>query len=775
MRSLQSKILILFIFLLLIVQTVSFYLTYQANQQLDNTQLNNRIESAKKLFRTQFDNRSYYLAAFAETAAKDYGLKSVLNEDRKSFLVALNNHRKRINSDIAIAIDSQGEILAELVTYLADNGDVKVKIGDEQGQAFPLPSERYSQEQAQLVELSGQLYQLGMAPIKSGSRVVGWLGFGYLINTQLAKEFAELTDVNIAFLVGEQSNVDLIASSRGADAIEDIEQYLSVLQSQQADYIFNTLPLGEVSQQPLSVLLYQSKADVLAQAGVEWPQLTAVIAMTLLLSVTGAVGIARSITSPIKRLLAQVNAITHGNYDGAVEVDGSIELRKLSNEFNSMTKAIVSREETISFQAFHDPLSHLPNRNSLLKALEARQQAGEQFLVLQLCVLGAEEVKDTLGYKVGDQLVIEVANRILKCNLNLSCYHLGAENFVLLAEQQPAEELVSKVLSELNMRCQYENVELDLQFAVGGADSSQINGGDASELLQKTNVALQHAKKEKIPYQHYQTQFDINAMERLFLTNSLKQAIELNELVLHYQPKLSLNNMTISHVEALVRWHHPEKGLIPPDAFISIAEKTGQMAALTRWVTTTAVRQYVAWREQGVDIKVAINISAENIKDKSYADFVIDLKEQFHIVDDAITLEVTEDAVVGDISTATEILCYLREHGFKLSIDDYGTGYSSLAQLKHLPVQELKVDRSFVQHLADDKSDKIIVLSTIELAHNMGLTVVAEGIEDETTLKWLAQQDCELAQGYFISRPLPVDAFDQWLENTTYQVKQYEE
>jgi EAL domain-containing protein (putative c-di-GMP-specific phosphodiesterase class I) len=178
--------------------------------------------------------------------------------------------------------------------------------------------------------------------------------------------------------------------------------------------------------------------------------------------------------------------------------------------------------------------------------------------------------------------------------------------------------------------------------------------------------------------------------------------------------------------------------------------------------------------DQGVDISIAINISAENILDKSYPDFVIALKKQHQLSDNAITLEVTEDAVVADPEKATEILSYLSEQGFKLSIDDYGTGYSSLAQLKQLPVQELKIDRSFVQHLSTDESDKIIVHSTLELAHNLGLSVVAEGIEDEPTLLWLKSLGCELAQGFFISKPLPVDILNLWMENTSYNINRIE-
>ena len=770
-RSLQSKILILFLFLLLVVQLVSFFSTFRASKQLENIQLSNRIDNAKDVFDTQFSNRRYYLSAFAETAAKDYGLKSVLAEDNKSFLVALNNHRKRINSDLAMAIDQDGLVFAQLVTYKTADGKTKVKLGAGQGKAFEQADNFISQDNSRLITLNDQIYQLSLAPIKSGGRTIGWIGFGYLIDTNLAIELAKLTAVDVAFALESDNGYQLVGHS---DNVLNEVKFEPIMSNPSGDYIARTVVLGELQGVNLSALLYKSKADLLANTGVQWPQLILLIALTVALSSLGAFAIARGITRPIKQLIKQVKQITKGNYHQHVTVDGSKELTQLSDEFNHMTEAIVEREETISFQAFHEPLSHLPNRNALLNALAKREQAQQDFIVIQLCYLGAEEITDTLGYQVGDEVIIEVAERIVKTQLGLSCFHLGGENFVLLAEQQAVEPLVEKLLAALNIRCQYENISLHLQFVLGVAISAQHNGGNEGELLQKSNVALQHAKKNKSPYQLYDPQFDLNAVERLFLTNSLKQAIEQDELILFYQPKLSLSDMTISHVEALVRWQHPEKGLIPPDAFISIAEKTGQMGALTRWVTKTAVNQYIAWQQLGLDINIAINISAANIMDKSYPDFVIALKQEAGLSDNAITLEVTEDAVVEDAEQATAILGYLRDHGFKLSIDDYGTGYSSLAQLKQLPVQELKIDRSFVQHLSTDESDKIIVKSTIELAHNMALSVVAEGIEDETALLWLKSHGCQLAQGYFISKPLPANVFEQWLDNTPYHIRRTE-
>jgi len=771
-RTLQSKILILFVFLLLVVQLVSFFTTFKANQQLVDTQLDNKLLTAKEVFITQFTSRRYYLSAFAETVAKDYGLKSILSEDTGSILAALDNHRKRISSDLALVISNNGNTRAQLITYLDKNGKKRVKKGSIQGQKFPYDHKLFSQKSTQIIRLEQALYQFSLAPIKSGGRIISWVGFGYIIDSSLANDFARLTDVNIGFLLKSDKNWQVIGHSTLAQSLKFNGGFVKqILSDDNNQYISENIRLGEVKGKELVVLMFKSKDDLLKNISVGWQSFALLIALTLVLSLLGAFFIAKGITRPIKKLIKQVKSITHGNYEGDIKVTGSIEMRQLSDEFNYMQQAVNSREQTISYQAFHDPLTNLANRNSLFKSLAARGENHDEFILLQFNLTRIEEINDTLGHKVADNVIVEVAKRLHQCSLINEHYHLGGNSFVMIVESQAIEDVFANILPILEKSYQYERINLHFQYIFGIVYSAQQTKQNLAEILQKSNVALQHAKNHKKLYQVYDVQFDTNTVERLHLTNSLKAAIEENQLVLFYQPKLSLTTMKLSHVEALVRWQHPEKGLIPPDSFISIAEKTGQMDALTRWVTKEAIAQYLRWQQAGLHVKIAINISAENLMDKSYSDYVIGLKEQYDLPNNDITLEVTEDAVVDDPEQATEILSYLREHGFKLSIDDYGTGYSSLAQLKQLPVQELKIDRSFVQHLMSNENDKIIVRSTIELAHNMGLTVVAEGIEDENTLLWLQEHGCELAQGYYISRPLPEAELDTWMVKSGYDVE----
>jgi EAL domain-containing protein (putative c-di-GMP-specific phosphodiesterase class I) len=277
------------------------------------------------------------------------------------------------------------------------------------------------------------------------------------------------------------------------------------------------------------------------------------------------------------------------------------------------------------------------------------------------------------------------------------------------------------------------------------------------------DMALHSAKKQSKLVQIYHPDLDINTVERLNLINDLKQAIPAGELTLHFQPKMCLKTRKVTHAEALVRWQHPTLGMIPPDNFIYIAEQTGQIKALTRWVFITALAQYNAWKTQGIDLNIAINISAENLKESDFHQFIYQGMIAANVPAKKITLEVTESSVVEDPEAAIKVLAEFKDYGMKISIDDYGTGYSSLAQLKQLPVHELKIDKSFIQNIKNDEDDQIIVRSTIELAHNMGLHVVAEGIEDEFALNWLSDNGCELAQGYYISRPKPAIDLTPWL------------
>ncbi len=488
-------------------------------------------------------------------------------------------------------------------------------------------------------------------------------------------------------------------------------------------------------------------------------------ALTLFMSLASAYLIAASISKPIKRLVEQAKVVASGDYRQTVTIKDKNELGQLADEFNLMQSAVLMREEEIMHNANHDPLTDLPNRNILNKTLNQLTKQQESFILLHLNLSRLKDVNDTLGHDVGDEVIKELAKRLqllIEKDYFQLLIHLGADEFVLLANSNNKEEVVALIQRELEPTFDYQGVNLQLQVRIGLTLFPE-HTKDPKRIVQMADTALHHTRNTGNLVQTYHPDLDVNTVERLSLINDLKQAIPSGQLALHFQPKLCLRIMKVTHAEALVRWQHPTLGMVPPDNFIHIAEQTGQIKALTRWVFTTALEQYHTWVAAGINLNIAVNISAENLKECDFYDFICSSMRSSRVPADKITLEVTESAVVDDPEAAIKLLSKFKSHGMKISIDDYGTGYSSLAQLKQLPVHELKIDKSFIQRLEHDDDDQIIVRSTIELAHNMGLHVVAEGIEDELSLKWLSDHKCELAQGYFISRPKPADELTVWL------------
>ena len=774
LNRLQTRIFAFFVLLLLAVQLMSFWLTYQSNQQLEDQHVSNQLAVAGLVFESQFNNRNNYLAAFAETAAKDFGLKEIfIDGDNRSFLVALNNHRKRIDASLAIAVSGEGKVIGQLVAKKNDLGKEQVELGSEQGKDFRYQLDSEFQQLSPFYLLDGKLYQIKFSVLTSGgSSVIGWVGFGFIIDDVLANSLRQLTGLDSGFMLNADSKMKDIGHSGSALTLTEQSVLAQFIEKDQrnSDYILWQQSLGDVQGASLHAYMYKSRSDLLAALQSQWLQQIGLLLLMVPFSLLLAFVISGSITRPIKQLIEQAKFIAKGNYDSQVTVDSSVELTQLASEFTVMQQAILKREGEIAHQAFHDPLTNLPNLNELKRVSATWFMSHSTMAICLINIRRLTDVNVTLGHAVGDDVIKEVARRLCVMSPKALVCRLSGDEFVLAfesCEQHSFEMFLNQLQQQIGQPYQFQDVILSLQFTAGVSFYKQ----DASlvTLLRHADTALQYAKKNKLDYQIYDANIDKNTLERFQLINELKSAIEQNELVLFYQPKLHLASQKVTHVEALVRWMHPQKGLIPPDTFIPIAEKTMQMNSLTRWVINEAIAQYLRWQQMDIEICIAVNISAENLKDEQFCHWVINVLAKNNVPVSAMTLEITEDAVVSDPEQAVKQLNMLRENGLKLSIDDYGTGYSSLAQLKQLPVDELKIDKSFVLKLMQDESDQIIVRSTLQLAHSLGLTVVAEGIEDKLTLDWLTELKCEMGQGFYLSRPLPAEQFNQWLMASPYQ------
>jgi len=784
MKSLKNKIFLLFVLLLLVVQAITFWTLYYGNKNQQISEINTRLTTAKTIFTELFERRLDYLSAFAETAAKDYGLKQVFNEDTRSLLVALNNHRKRVDADLAMAISAEGLITGQLQrSFIADDSypetDTehfisKVKQGPEMGKPFRYTHWFQSEQSAHLYIIDGALFQLSISPINVGTQVIGWVAFGFQIDHRLANEFKSITNLQTDFILKGKEEWYLIATSDQQSTPEQ-KLALSMLVREKnvpKQYIATHVSITEFDEQELDVYMYGLRASIVTLLQKQWLQFLILAILTLFVSLMGAYLIATSITKPIKRLVEQARTIANGHYQNTIQFAEQNEIGQLADEFNHMQSAVLERENAITHFANHDPLTNLPNRNSLHNKLVVIMKEKNHFVLLHLNLSRVKDVNSTVGHDVGDEVIKELSRRLkdLSQEVNvLLLVHLGADEFILVVDRGEQGEIkVSDVVDQINEIIEpifsFKGLSFQLQVRIG-ASLFPEHSNDVVKLVQMADTALHHTRKKNELVQTYQSDLNVNTFERLNLINDLKNAIEAEQLELHFQPKLCLSTWKVNHVEALVRWHHPKMGMVPPDDFIHIAEQTGQIKALTRCVVVIALAQSKQWSSLGLNINIAINISAENLKEPDFFEFVCHSMKKANIAPEKITLEITESSVVEDPESAITLLGKFKKRGLKISIDDYGTGYSALAQLKQLPVHELKIDKSFIQRLEYDNDDQIIVSSTIDLAHNMGLSVVAEGIEDEFSLFWLAEQKCEFAQGYFISKPKPASKLTPWLLN----------
>jgi len=427
----------------------------------------------------------------------------------------------------------------------------------------------------------------------------------------------------------------------------------------------------------------------------------------------------------------------------------------------------------LEHKALYDSLTDLPNRNlftdRLKLALAVARREIRPLAIILLDIARLKEVNDILGHHNGDIVLLEVARRItMALRETDTVARLSGDEFAILlpgADQESATLAIEKIQKAMEPPALIDGGPLDIEVNMGVAAYPQ-HGEDPSLLLSRADVAMRMAKSEVSGFCIYESSHDPYSRRRLSLLGELRQAIAHNELILYYQPQVDIASGKVLAVEALVRWPRTADDMVSPVEFIPLAEQTGLIRPLTLWVLEQAVRQCGRWRALGVNLKVSVNLSARNLLDPTLPDMLAKMLTDIQVTADCLMLEVTESAVMLQPERALKILTQLHEMGASLSVDDFGTGYSSLAYLKKLPVCELKIDQSFVFGMVKNENDAIIVRSTIELAHNLGLKVVAEGVEDQETLQLLAILGCDTGQGYLFAQPMPPEDFSRWLSES---------
>ncbi|MGE0826491.1 MAG: putative bifunctional diguanylate cyclase/phosphodiesterase [Candidatus Binatia bacterium] len=434
----------------------------------------------------------------------------------------------------------------------------------------------------------------------------------------------------------------------------------------------------------------------------------------------------------------------------------------------------------LKHQSRHDALTGLPNRmqfnEAFAETIQAAKERSGRLTLLYLDLDRFREVNDTFGYRWGDVVLQQVAPRLQGALRKTDVIaRLSGDEFVILLpsvyDTAGATRLARRLLQVLESPFLIEGHKVSVSASIGIVIYPD-HGTDTETLVRRADMSMHLAKSTGSGYAFYTPeQEDRYNPNRLVLISDLRQAIEDKQLVLYYQPKAHIATGTVAQVEALARWRHPEKGLIAPDRFIPLAEQTGLIRGISRWALSSAIQQCHLWQEEGIDLHLAVNLSMRDLQDVQIPEIIANFLHSWRVSPSCLEVEITETAIAADTESAVKILTELRRMGLSVAIDDFGTGYSSLAHLRRLPLNTIKIDKSFVKGLTTDENDAAIVRATIQLGHNLGLSVVAEGVEDQETWDALAHLGCDIVQGYFLSRPVPAADFARWLRDSPWGQK----
>jgi diguanylate cyclase (GGDEF)-like protein len=429
--------------------------------------------------------------------------------------------------------------------------------------------------------------------------------------------------------------------------------------------------------------------------------------------------------------------------------------------------------DRLRFDAYHDALTGLPNRRRFLALLEEAVKVrapNEVVAVLVLDIDGLRDVNDSLGHDAGDQMVREVAARLRHlAPAAAQVGRAGSDEFavaVRLEDADQAVELAAQLRSAVQAPMEFDSITLDVDVAIGIAVHPE-HGADAETLVKRADLAAQAAKQLVAPINLFRPALQARSSHRSGLAADLRRALENGEIEVYFQPKVALSDRRVVGVECLARWHHPTHGQVAPAEFVAVAEYTGQLGRLTDVVLREGLRRAKGWHAVGRSLPVAVNLSVRTLIDPTFAQRVRDLLDQTGVPASLLTLEITEDGMVGEPDRPMATLRRLHEYGIRLAVDDFGTGYSSLSYLRRVPVHEVKIDRSFVQGMATDAGDLAIVRAVVDLARHFNLVVVAEGVESEVTVSLLESVGCDIGQGFLFSRALPYERLEAWLSLQT--------
>ncbi len=762
MHSLRSKLIVLTVLLVGITQigtlvTVTIMAESDAARQ---AQANLSIGEA--LFNELMRGRSKSLIKSVTHIADEWPVQA----DAIDHASWLASESSAIGAQFSFLLDSKGTVIATSDDLVSD--------------AYPNLVSRASEDgdPRSTLTIDGRFFEMITVPV-SGILPKAWLSAAFAVDDTLIELFYDRIGLDVALIghIGNQESV--IAGSLDFANLTDAE--IDLITARPAESASATIEIGGepflIRSRPFMHDAYDIAVLIkapLSQAIAPYRTLQVIAlvigVLALIVAVVGTIRLSRGIRAPLERFQAIASRISAGDYSTPVGMRGNEEFSGLAAAMNNMQDQIAKREGQAVHEARFDQLTGLPNRHlalqSLAQSIEKLRSMDGELSVLVVSLSGFSEIRASFGQAIGDELLLGATDRLrTTVSTDTVLARLDGDEFLLIMESTSAASawaVAEDIARMLAAGLSNGNINISAAACIG-ISTFPNDGNDAEKLLLHAAIARHEAQQTPERIAAYQTGTEEQYARRLEILGSLRRAAREDELKLYLQPKVNLSDGSICGAEALIRWDHPTLGFLSPQEFVAIAEQSGNVGLISEWVLTASVRECRLWIEEGIDLPVSVNLSGYDILNPDLPRTIIEILREHDLDPAYLMLEITEQALFHDFELATVVLQCLRDLGIKIAVDDFGTGHSSMARIRNLPVDELKIDKSFVTELPDNRKDVAIVRATIELAHNLGIEVLAEGVESRPAMRWLANMGCERAQGFLISRPMPAETFSQWV------------
>ncbi|HBP46279.1 bifunctional diguanylate cyclase/phosphodiesterase [Pseudomonas sp.] len=769
-NSFQARISLFLALLLLLVIGAVYFAVKAVTITVASDQAQEQLKTGTRVFERFMDLRWRRIQYGLNWLTNDSDFREATIKGSPSLIEhALQEFEASLHGSELFVLDLDGNIITSTLKGLPA------------GQAFPyakaLRLARRNTQTMVIGILAGRPYMLVQGVVLGPLPVVRVVS-GMPMDDVFAHELSSLSNLEVSFMTVKPGESGILSSTQpdfmSASIIEFVQEHTPGSTIHFSEFHGRRF-LGQMLQlansgdpgngQVMAVL--QSPLDQTMQAFDSLDRKFLWISLgALLASLLGALWLARAVSRPVSLLAEAAQRIGRGNYETPVELTRRDELGFLAKAINAMQSGIAVREQQLAHNALHDPLTGLPNRALAMERLGSAISARRGVVLIYLGIENYRVINESFGPEGGERIMRESARVMLDALRERdTAARITGNEFLLLLESTQVDvgvALADRLYALLKRPLSIDGHEVLLEVCMGIA-IYPLNGRSAEELISRAAIACRDAAALPGYLQVYQQDRDLAHQRQIQLIRDLRSAASDGQLQLYYQPKMDIRSGHVRQAEALLRWQHPELGMVSPAEFIPLAERTGSMFLLTGWVIEEGIRQLAEWNRKGLHMQLSLNISAEDLHGENLLMTVERLLKRYQLSAEQLIFEITESTAMRDPEHSLNVLEKLRDGGISLSVDDFGTGYSSLAHLKRLPVQELKIDQSFIRNLDETSEDAVIVRSTIEMSHNLGLKVVAEGVEYQHTLELLERWHCDTAQGFLISRPMEAVAFEAWV------------